>query len=96
MTMRKNLRKELKQSTDIKERQHLKARIRIIKENIVDMNKKIRGVKVKKIAEQIRSNINHRTKIWKVKRRIEEKTLESQVKHQTAARGNKESTTRHF
>ena len=94
--MRKNLRKELKQSTDIKERQHLKVRIRIIKENIVDMNKKIRGVKVKKIAEQIKSNINHRAKIWEVKRRIEEKTLKSQVKHQTAARGNKESTTRHF
>ena len=37
------------------------------------MNKEIRGVKVKKIAEQIRSNINHRAKIWEVKRRIEEK-----------------------
>ena len=31
MKMRKNLRKELNQSTDIKERQHLKDRSRIIK-----------------------------------------------------------------
>ena len=44
MKMRKNLRKELNQSTDVKERQHLKDRIRIIKEHIVDRNKKIRGI----------------------------------------------------
>ena len=31
MKMRKNLRKELNQSTDIKERQYLKDRIKIIK-----------------------------------------------------------------
>ena len=68
--MRKNLRKELNQSTDIKERQQLKGRIRIIKEHILDTKKEIRRVKVKKIAERIRSNINNGTKIWEVKRRI--------------------------
>ena len=73
MKMRKNLRKELNQSTDIKERQHLKDRIRIIKEHIADRNKEIRGLKGKKIPEQIRSNINNWAKIWEVKRRIEQK-----------------------
>ena len=61
--MRKNLRKELNQSTDIKERQHLEDRIRIIKEHIVDRNKEIRSIRVKKIAEQIRSNINNGAEI---------------------------------
>ena len=73
MKMRKNLRKELNQSSDIKERQHLKDRIRIIKEHIVDRNRETSGTKVKKIAEQIRSNINNGAKIWKVKKRIEQK-----------------------
>ena len=72
--MRKNLRKELNQSTAIKERQHLEDRIRIIKEHIVDRNKEIRGKKVKKIAEQIRSNINNGAKIWEVNSRTEQKT----------------------
>ena len=49
MKMRKNLRKELNQSIDIKERQDLKDRIRIIKEHIVDRNKEIRAIKVKKL-----------------------------------------------
>ena len=61
--MRKNLRKELNQSTDIKERQHLEDRIRIIKEHIVDRNKEIRSIRVKKTAEQIRSNINNGAEI---------------------------------
>ena len=63
MKMRKNLRKELNQSTDIKERQHLKDRIIIIIEHVVDRNKEIQGIKVKKIAEQIRSNINNGAKM---------------------------------
>ena len=82
MEMRKNLRKELNQSTDIKERQQLKDRIRIIKENIVDTKKEIRGMKVMKIAERIKSNINNGAKIWEVKRRIEQKTKKIQIKHQ--------------
>ena len=49
MKMRKNLRKELNQSIDIKERQDLKDRIRIIKEHIIDRNKEIRAIKVKKL-----------------------------------------------
>ena len=64
MKMRKNLRKELSQSTDTKKRQHLKDRIRTIKEHIVDRNKEIRGIKVKKIAEQVRLNISNVAKIW--------------------------------
>ena len=71
--MRETLRKELNPSTDIKEMQHLKDSMRIIKEHIADRNYEIRVVKVKKIAEQIRSNINYGTKIWEVKRRIEQK-----------------------
>ena len=37
-----------------KERQHLKDRIRIIKEHIADRNTEIRCIKFKKIAEQIK------------------------------------------
>ena len=80
--MRKKLRKELNQSTDIKEKQHLKDRIGIMKEHIVDKNKEIRGIKVKKIVERIRSNINNGAKIWEIKRRIEQKTKKTRVKHQ--------------
>ena len=72
MKMRKNLRKEMKQSRDIKERQHLKDRIRIIKENKVDRNKESRGKKVNKIAEQIWSNITNDKNLgsieWKIKK----------------------------
>ena len=50
MKMTKTLRKELNQSKDIKEKQQLKHRIRIIKEHIVEQNKEIRGMKVKKFA----------------------------------------------
>ena len=82
MKMRKNLRKELNQSTDIKEKQNLKDRIGIIKEHIVDRNKEISGIKVKKIGEQIRSNINNGAKIWEVKRKIEQKTKKIKIKHQ--------------
>ena len=71
--MRENVRNELNQSINIKEREHLKNRIRIIKEHILNRNKKIRDIKVKKIAEQIRSNINNGIKIWEVKRRIKKK-----------------------
>ena len=72
MKMRKNLRKEMKQSRDIKERQHLKDRIRIIKEHKVDRNKESRGEKVNKIAEQIWSNITNDKNLgsieWKIKK----------------------------
>ena len=71
--MRENVRNELNQSINIKEREHLKNRIRIIKEHILNRNKKIRDIKVKKIAEQIRSNINNGIKIWEVKRRTKKK-----------------------
>ena len=82
MKMRKSLGKELNQSTNIEERQHLKDRIRMIKEHIVDRNKEIRGIKVKKSAEQIRSNIDNGVKIWEVKRRIEQKPKKIQIKLQ--------------
>ena len=71
--MRENVRNELNQSINIKEREHLKDRIRIIKEHILNRNKKIRDIKVKKIAEQIRSNINNGIKIWEEKRRIKKR-----------------------
>ena len=81
--MRENVRNELNQSINIKEREHLKNRIRIIKEHILNRNKKIRDIKVKKIAEQIGSNINNGIKIWEVKRRIKKKRKRIQIKHQT-------------
>ena len=62
----------MNQSRDIKERQHLKDRIRIIKEHKVDRNKESRGKKVNKITEQIRSNITNDKNLgnieWKIKK----------------------------
>ena len=47
-------RKDLNQSADNKEVQHLKDKIRIIKEHIVDRNKEIKDKSQEKIAEQVR------------------------------------------
>lgn len=41
---------------------------------------KIRSIKVKKIAEQIRSNIKNRTEIWKIKRKIKQAAKKVKVK----------------
>ena len=49
----------MNQPRDVKERQHLKDRIRIINEHIIGRNKEIRGIKVQKIEEEIRSNISN-------------------------------------
>ena len=53
-----------------------------MKEHTVDRNKKIRGIKVNKIAEQIRYSISNGTKILEVKRRTEQKTKKIQIEHQ--------------
>lgn len=63
----------MNQSTYIKEISYLKDRKIIIKELIVDRNKEIRRIKVKKVTDLIRSNINDSKKNWKVKRRTKEK-----------------------
>ena len=41
---------------------------------------KIRSIKVKKIAERIRSNIKNRTEIWKIKRKIKPAAKKVKVK----------------
>ena len=55
-----------------------------MKEHTIDRNKEFRGIKVKKIAEHIRSNIDNVAKIWEVRKsRIEQKTKKIQtIKHQ--------------
>ena len=53
-----------------------------MKEPIVERNKEISAIKVKKIAEQIRSNIENGSKIWEVKRRKEQKGKTVQIKYQ--------------
>ena len=82
MKMRKNLRKELNQSRDIKERQHLKDRIRIIKEHKVDRNKESRGKKVNKIAEQIRSNITNDKNLGSIEWKIKKMQIKHQIKNE--------------
>ena len=73
MKMRKTLRKKLETTKDQTEKIHLKDRIRIIREHIIDKKKESRSNKIKKIAEDIRENVNNRGKIWEVKRRITQK-----------------------
>ena len=53
-----------------------------MKEPIVERNKEISAIKVKKIAEQIRSNIENGSKIWEVKRRKGQKGKTVQIKYQ--------------
>ena len=71
---------------------HLKGRNIIIKEHIVDRNKEIRGIKVKKV----RSNINNGKKIWEVKRRTKEKRRKGSNKtsHQKCGRKNTKAARR--
>lgn len=57
----------MSQSTYIKEISYLKDRKIIIKELIVDRNKEIRRIKVKKVTDLIRSNINDSKKNLKSK-----------------------------
>lgn len=57
----------MNQSTYIKEISYLKDRKIIIKELIVDRNKEIRRIKVKKVTDLIRSNINDSKKKLKSK-----------------------------
>ena len=57
----------MNQSKYIKEISYLKDRKIIIKELIVDRNKEIRRIKVKKVTDLIRSNINDSKKNLKSK-----------------------------
>ena len=57
----------MNQSTYIKEISYLKDRKIIMKELIVDRNKEIRRIKVKKVTDLIRSNINDSKKNLKSK-----------------------------
>ena len=73
MKMRKTMRKKLETTKDQAEKIHLKDRIRIIREHITDKKKESRSNKIKKIAEDIRENVNKGGKSWEVKRRITRK-----------------------
>ena len=70
MKMRKIMRKKLETTKDQTEKIHLKERIRIIREHLIDKKKESRSNKIKKVAEDIRENVNNGGKIWEVKRRI--------------------------
>ena len=72
----------MNQSRDIKERQHLKGRIRIIKEHKVDRNKESRGKKVNKITEQIRSNITNDKNLGNIEWKIKKMQIKHQIKNE--------------
>ena len=72
----------MNQSRDIKERQHLKDRIRIIKEHKVDRNKESRGKKVNKITEQIRSNITNDKNLGNIEWKIKKMQIKHQIKNE--------------
>ena len=55
--------KKLETTRDQTEKIHLKDRIRIIREHIIDKEKESRINKIKKIAEDIRENVNNEGKI---------------------------------
>ena len=72
----------MNQPRDIKERQHLKDRIRIIKEHKVDRNKESRGKKVNKITEQIRSNITNDKNLGNIEWKIKKMQIKHQIKNE--------------
>ena len=72
----------MNQSRDIKERQHLKDRIRIIKEHKEDRNKESRGKKVNKITEQIRSNITNDKNLGNIEWKIKKMQIKHQIKNE--------------
>ena len=86
MKMRKTMRKKLETTKDQTEKIHLKDRIRIIREHIIDKKKESRSNKIKKIAEDIRENVNNGRKIWEVKGRI---TRKKEVKQPRKCQNNK-------
>ena len=45
-------------------------RIKMVKEHIIDKQKESRGNKIRKIADNIKRNVNNGSKIWEVKRRV--------------------------
>ena len=63
MKMRKIMRKKLETTKDQTEKIHLKDRIRIIREHRIDKEKESRSNKIKKIAEDIKENVNNGGKI---------------------------------
>ena len=73
MKMRKTIRNKLETTKDLTEKIHLKDRITMIREHIIDKKKESRSNKIKKIAEDITENVNNGGKIWQVKRRITRK-----------------------
>ena len=86
MKMRKIMRKKLETTKDQTEKIHLKERIRIIREHTIDKKKESRSNKIKKVAEDIRENVNNGRKIWEVKRRIAGK---KEVKYPIKCENNK-------
>ena len=47
----------------------------MIKEHMIDKLKRSRGNKIRKIADSIKRNVNNRSKIWEVKRRVTRRML---------------------
>ena len=53
----------------------------MIKEHMIDKLKRSRGSKIRKIADNIKRNVNSRSKIWEVKRRVTKKNaVKRQIK----------------
>ena len=80
------MRKKLETTKDQTEKIHLKDRIRIIREHRIDKEKESRSNKIKKIAEDIKENVNNGGKIWEEKRRI---TRKKEVKYPIKCENNK-------
>ena len=68
--IRKTLRREINEAPDIYQKNIIRQRINLIKEHIVEKKKEARSSKIKKIAEDIRNNVDNGGKIWEVKRKL--------------------------
>ena len=73
--MRKELRKEFQAETNFYNKKQIIERIKMIKEHMIDKLKRSRGNKIRKIADSIKRNVNNRSKIWEVKRRVTRRML---------------------
>ena len=80
--IQKELRKKLQAETNYCNKKQIVERIKMVKEHIIDKQKGGRGNKIRKIAGNIKRNVNNESKIWEVKRRVTRKnTIKRQIKN---------------
>ena len=70
---KKKLRMELKTTKNKLEKCVLLERVEILKDHIIHKLKESRAIKISKVAESVKNNLDNGGKIWEVKRKLKKK-----------------------